>query len=99
MQVCERTGVPVQPEGDDVSMVLVSVPSGWHAPQEEYVYVQAEGADDPRAAAMAWTCAVVSFDREFMAPTVVMALCIWATVAPFTVLVASWLWHELQLLV
>ncbi len=89
----------MQPEGDDVSMVLVRVPSGWHAPQEEYVYVQAEGADDPKAVAMAWICAVVSFDREFMAPTVVMALCIWAAVVPCTLLVASGPWHELQLLV
>ncbi len=44
MQVCDRTGVPVQPAGDDVSMVLVCVPSGWHVPQEEYVYVQVGGA-------------------------------------------------------
>ena len=38
MHDCDRTGAPpVQPEGDDVSTVLVCVLLDWQVPQAEYV--------------------------------------------------------------
>jgi hypothetical protein len=38
VHACERTGEPpVQPLGDDVATVRIWVPSGWQAPQAEYV--------------------------------------------------------------
>jgi cellulase/cellobiase CelA1 len=37
------TGVPEHPGGDEESRARAWVASGWHAPQESYVYVQATG--------------------------------------------------------
>ena len=37
VQDWERTGVPVQPEGDDVATVLACVLLDWQVPQAEYV--------------------------------------------------------------
>ena len=93
MQVCDKTGVPAQPAGDDVSMVLVCVPSDWQAPQAENVYVQAAGGGVVPAAAIAWICSGVRDERDPMPPRLLL-MAFWIAVAEEPSLLLPW--HPLQ---